>query len=451
MASRSTAKRNRIDPDVEQMEGQEDAPMMQQQPHSHDSESGNAGRRTAAKRRCTTTVRPVTPPYLSLASVPAPAPAAAAASASASAPLPRDQGGVTERLENSLEAILRSSQSQSQEEVHAAFVGLREAYVEVFSEQERLGERDPTWWRRVFTSVGHQQLRKYIEWRRAAAPALADGTAGVDLNHIDADTANAVVPAAAAAAADSDVSMSIPNAQIPPDYYDDVAWLLGEGVDASVPIPGASLPTLETPGGQIVAAHRPALWQLSYHGRVFEFDPVEHPIVLIGQRDGCDVRLDALPENSRLHAILFLCPNLDRVYVVDVGSLNGIATLQRRHLVENNSSSSSSSNSVEGIVVTAPLESSTCLQRKVLEFRMSEWALLRLSFQAESITLNARTCAVCLAPPPPPQLSSLLSPASSSVALSTTISAACPHMNCCATCTHKKAPTPHCHACKHAN
>ena len=63
-----------------------------------------------------------------------------------------------------------------------------------------------------------------------------------------------------------------------------------------------------------------------YDRDVRRFAPQQRA-VLLGSRPGCDVALATSGETSRLHALVFASPELGRLFVMDVGSLHGLAVL----------------------------------------------------------------------------------------------------------------------------
>ena len=96
-------------------------------------------------------------------------------------------------------------------------------------------------------------------------------------------------------------------------------------------------------------------------------------LTLIGRYVGCDI---PLKQNitSRLHAMVFILPNINKIIVVDVGSFFGIVTKER-------SSSEKSVHSLPNM-------------RNVLFFDLNETVILSLGM--EDICINPKECVVCM-------------------------------------------------------
>ncbi len=97
-------------------------------------------------------------------------------------------------------------------------------------------------------------------------------------------------------------------------------------------------------------------------------------VALVGRLEGVDLELNrADPTCSRLHMLVFSLPHA--VLVVDVGSTNGIVTVDRSD-------------------ATRAPETSAPNSRRVLDFAHGESAALRLGADC-IVLLNPRTCGLC--------------------------------------------------------
>lgn len=110
----------------------------------------------------------------------------------------------------------------------------------------------------------------------------------------------------------------------------------------------------------------------------YEFDASQQHVILIGRRAEADVKLTQTNGCSRLHAVIYLFPQLDKVLIVDVGSASGITMLQRR-------------------TPNAPLQHSTPSDRRNIELPFGESCKLQLGSQ--TIMLTPLECIVCLSSP----------------------------------------------------
>lgn len=115
--------------------------------------------------------------------------------------------------------------------------------------------------------------------------------------------------------------------------------------------------------------------EIAYNGNIYEF-PIDKPYVLIGRLTGCDIQLVNSffgSECSRVHAFLIFLPAVNKILVIDIGSLKGITTKKRAS--------------------GKPLEKSISGNRNVLIFDMDEPFILNLS--KEELSFLPKTCIVC--------------------------------------------------------
>lgn len=113
--------------------------------------------------------------------------------------------------------------------------------------------------------------------------------------------------------------------------------------------------------------------RITYNGIDYDFDARQQPVVLIGKRDESDIVLNE-PASSRLHAVIYLFPQLNKVLIVDIGSRHGITMINRRS--------------------NGPLQHSTLSDRQPIELLFGEGCQLKLGNQI--ITLSALQCVICM-------------------------------------------------------
>lgn len=113
--------------------------------------------------------------------------------------------------------------------------------------------------------------------------------------------------------------------------------------------------------------------RITYNGIDYDFDARQQPVVLIGKRDESDIVLNE-PASSRLHAVIYLFPQLNKVIIVDIGSRHGITMLNRRS--------------------SGPLQHSTPSDRQTIELSFGEGCQLKLGNQI--ITLSPLQCVICM-------------------------------------------------------
>jgi len=116
---------------------------------------------------------------------------------------------------------------------------------------------------------------------------------------------------------------------------------------------------------------------ICHDGVMTEFDAKKDSVVLVGRRPESHVVLHK-SGSSRLHAVIFLFPELGKLLVVDVGSETGVVTQARQHQ-------------------NLPLQSSLPIDRKTIELEWGESAVLVMG--SEIITVTPRECVVCLDKP----------------------------------------------------
>jgi hypothetical protein len=115
---------------------------------------------------------------------------------------------------------------------------------------------------------------------------------------------------------------------------------------------------------------------IAYNNKLMSFNK---RMILIGRMPGCDIELYQYGGLvSRLHAIIFFAPEIDKIIVIDVGSLTGIKTFKRS--TKNN------------------LESSLPNNRKVLVFEYNESFILDFNNLAKVI-INPKECIICMEKP----------------------------------------------------
>jgi hypothetical protein len=289
-------------------------------------------------------------------------------------------------LSESLDAVFQSADADDVQLQQQAFLGLRDAYLYVF--EHKLA------WRDIFLTVGRAQLQKHRERGREET-----------MNRVCRELMHPPKEQQASAESSNWINPHPPS--LPLSSFN----------------PSPSLPPLETASGRIPSLSPPPaaaadntqgdsfpppspqapeqLWQLEYGKTILRINPAVQDVLLIGTLPECDLRLNAdVLENSRLHAIVFLCVERACVYVVDVGSANGLITIMRR------SPSSVATASAASSSAKLPLPSSTRAQRQVMEFRLAdEWITIRLSLTNELLRMApSSVCFACssLQQPPPP-------------------------------------------------
>lgn len=101
----------------------------------------------------------------------------------------------------------------------------------------------------------------------------------------------------------------------------------------------------------------------------------DRKVILMGRRTGCDVQFPSIRiDTSRLHAIVYLLPEINKIAVVDVGSLSGIQTVERSSGKE--------------------CERSEPDSRRVLMFEWNEYA--KFEFGSLEVAFNLKECVICM-------------------------------------------------------
>jgi hypothetical protein len=114
---------------------------------------------------------------------------------------------------------------------------------------------------------------------------------------------------------------------------------------------------------------------IGYGDKLFEFDPTNKSTIMVGRKDGCDILFSSVSGCSRMHAIIYFIPELNKIVVADMGSLMGIKTIQR-----------SNTNKV--------VEHSTMINRKLIIFDYDESAILECGEQI--VTISPKECIICM-------------------------------------------------------
>jgi hypothetical protein len=112
---------------------------------------------------------------------------------------------------------------------------------------------------------------------------------------------------------------------------------------------------------------------IGYKTNLFEFNPEEQKIIMVGRREECTIPFTPTRGCSRLHAVIYFIPELHKILVADMGSLTGIVTTKRSK---------------------GELSSSTPLNRKLLVFDYDESAILKCG--DETIMISPKECVVCM-------------------------------------------------------
>lgn len=113
--------------------------------------------------------------------------------------------------------------------------------------------------------------------------------------------------------------------------------------------------------------------RFTYNGVHYDFDASQQPVVLIGRREESDIVLNE-SASSRLHAVIYLFPQFNKVMIVDIGSRHGITMLNRRS--------------------TSPLQHSTPSDRQTIELSFGEGCHLKLGDQI--IIVSPLQCVICM-------------------------------------------------------
>ncbi|AYV81903.1 MAG: forkhead associated FHA domain and RING domain protein, partial [Harvfovirus sp.] len=112
---------------------------------------------------------------------------------------------------------------------------------------------------------------------------------------------------------------------------------------------------------------------IKYGSKIFRANK-DNRLLMIGRRSECDICFDEkLVDTSRLHALVYVMPELNLTAVVDVGSKFGIETLERGSKI--------------------PCEHSTPTTRKIIMLEYGEFA--KLKFASETIIMSPKLCIIC--------------------------------------------------------
>ena len=113
-------------------------------------------------------------------------------------------------------------------------------------------------------------------------------------------------------------------------------------------------------------------------GMLYEFNADVNKFIMIGRKDGCDVKLnDHGYATSRMHAMIMPFPQFNIYLVVDMGGLFGFDTLRRNS--------------------GKPCVSSRPNSRNVLVFDWNEIAVLELG--SKKVAINPKECVICFERP----------------------------------------------------
>ena len=111
---------------------------------------------------------------------------------------------------------------------------------------------------------------------------------------------------------------------------------------------------------------------LSYNNELYEFD-LGKKLILIGRMTGCDILINRTLQVSRLHMIIVILSEYNKIIIIDPGSLNGIITKSR---------------SKEKLI-----QHSVGKSRKILEFDLDESFDLKIG--DSNICVSPKECIIC--------------------------------------------------------
>jgi hypothetical protein len=114
---------------------------------------------------------------------------------------------------------------------------------------------------------------------------------------------------------------------------------------------------------------------ITYDGNYYTFNSSDR-VIFVGRSEGCNINLECTC-TSRIHALIYLLPEMDTILVVDVGSQSGIKTVSR--------------SSGQEIMHSLPYK------RNVLSFKWNEIVILELGIK--KIVLNCKDCLICMEKP----------------------------------------------------